>query len=73
MRPYQAPDDLPDVDDDSESPAIAADFLENQQRQDVADLLDVARCPVCRAPLIARMSCHGPGFFCLCAESGMAT
>jgi hypothetical protein len=33
------------------------------------DLLDTARCPCCRAPLIARMGCLGPYFHCLCKES----
>lgn len=32
------------------------------------DLLDTARCPCCRAPLIARMGRAGPYFHCLCSE-----
>lgn len=37
------------------------------------DLLDTARCPCCRAPLIARMGCQGPYFHCLCKESASIT
>jgi hypothetical protein len=40
-----------------------------QQRQSAADVADVARCPRCRAPLVARMGCRGPYFHCACAES----
>jgi|GEM_PF-3593627 hypothetical protein len=32
------------------------------------DLLDTARCPCCRAPLIARMGRGGPYFHCRCQE-----
>jgi hypothetical protein len=32
------------------------------------DLLDTARCPCCRAPLIARMGREGPYFHCRCQE-----
>jgi hypothetical protein len=32
------------------------------------DLLDTARCPCCRAPLIARMGREGPYFHCRCRE-----
>jgi hypothetical protein len=39
------------------------------QRQSEADVADVARCPRCRAPLVARMGCRGPYFHCACAES----
>jgi hypothetical protein len=31
-----------------------------------SDLLDTARCPCCRAPLIARMGREGPYFHCRC-------
>ena len=51
------------VDDIDPEPTVA-DILELQQRQEVADVLDTARCPRCRAPLIPRMSCRGPYFFC---------
>jgi hypothetical protein len=32
------------------------------------DLLDTARCPCCRAPLIARMGRSGPYFHCRCRK-----
>lgn len=32
------------------------------------ELLDTARCPCCRAPLIARMGRDGPYFHCCCRE-----
>ena len=31
--------------------------------------LDVARCPLCSAPLVARVRRTGPYFHCLCAEA----
>ena len=42
---------------------------ERRQCQEAADLAGVARCPRCRAPLVARMGCRGPYFHCACAES----
>jgi hypothetical protein len=39
-----------------------------QLQQEAADLLTTARCPVCRTPLVARMTCRGPLFVCLCDE-----
>jgi hypothetical protein len=33
-----------------------------------SDLLDTARCPCCRAPLVARMGREGPYFHCRCRE-----
>jgi hypothetical protein len=33
-----------------------------------SELLDTARCPCCRAPLIARMGCEGPYFHCRCRQ-----
>lgn len=35
---------------------------------DSVDLLDTARCPCCRAPLVARMGRAGPYFHCRCDE-----
>lgn len=32
------------------------------------DELGIARCPVCRVPLIARQGRHGPAFFCACVK-----
>jgi hypothetical protein len=39
-----------------------------QLQQEAADLLTSPRCPLCRAPLVARMTCRGPLFLCLCNE-----
>ncbi len=41
----------------------------DRTRVDSVDLLDTARCPCCRAPLIARMGRQGPYFHCGCGES----
>jgi hypothetical protein len=42
--------------------------LDTQRRQDAADLEGTARCPRCRAPLVARMGRRGPYFHCRCLE-----
>ncbi len=34
--------------------------------------MGVARCPLCRAMLIARMGRRGPGFFCRCSKKRAA-
>ncbi len=39
-----------------------------QQQQVIADLCVVPRCPRCRTPLRARMTCTGPAFTCHCDE-----
>src|SRR5262249_1629218 len=49
--------------------SIAKPALDLQLRRDASDLLTSARCPVCRAPLVARMTCRGPQFLCLCDEA----
>src|SRR5262249_14492543 len=49
--------------------SIAKPALDLQLRRDASDLLTSARCPVCRAPLVARMTCRGPQFLCLCDET----
>jgi hypothetical protein len=41
---------------------------ERQQQQVIADLCVVPRCPRCRTPLRARMTCAGPAFTCHCDE-----
>ena len=46
----------------------SARVLDVQRRQAVADLTVVPRCPRCRAPLVARMTCRGPSFACQCEE-----
>lgn len=40
-----------------------------RHRVDPVDVLDTARCPCCRAPLVARMGRDGPYFHCLCSQS----
>jgi hypothetical protein len=50
-------------------PLAQARVTDGQQRQAAADIVGVARCPRCRAPLVARMGCRGPYFHCACAES----
>jgi hypothetical protein len=49
--------------------SIARPALDLQLRRDASDLLTTARCPVCRTPLVARMTCRGPMFLCLCDEA----
>ena len=41
---------------------------ERQQQLAIADRCIVPRCPRCRAPLVARLTCIGPHFTCLCEE-----
>jgi hypothetical protein len=36
-------------------------------------ILDVARCPLCHTPLVARMGRWGPYFHCLCPSYGHHT
>ena len=50
-------------------PLAVSRAVDRQQRQDAADIAGVARCPRCRAPLVARMGCRGPYFHCACSES----
>lgn len=46
-----------------------ADSERNGERYNLdPDLLDTARCPCCRALLIARMGRDGPYFHCRCRE-----
>ncbi len=40
----------------------------DRSRVDSIDLLDTARCPCCRYPLIACMGRAGPYFHCGCSE-----
>jgi hypothetical protein len=35
--------------------------------QETESVLVVVRCPICRFPLVPRMSWRGPSFFCRCA------
>jgi hypothetical protein len=39
-----------------------------QQQLAIADRCVVPRCPRCCTPLVARMTCIGPDFTCLCEE-----
>jgi ssDNA-binding Zn-finger/Zn-ribbon topoisomerase 1 len=41
-----------------------------RRRYDPAEILDTARCPCCRTPLIARMGRRGPYFHCRCYPNG---
>ena len=41
---------------------------ERKQMQQTYDQLGAARCPLCRAALIARQGRDGPYFHCLCVE-----
>ncbi len=43
------------------------DSAGNGERREEAVIADVARCPVCRAPVQARMGRRGPYMHCLCA------
>jgi hypothetical protein len=42
--------------------------MDAQRRQAVAGLCVVPRCPRCRTPLVARMTCAGPSFACNCED-----
>jgi hypothetical protein len=44
----------------------ARELLDVRLRRDTADVIGVARCPRCRAVLVARVKEDGPGFFCRC-------
>jgi len=58
------------VDAVSSSPgSLAKPVRDLKVQQDAADLLTSARCPICRAPLVARLTCQGPKFMCLCDEA----
>jgi hypothetical protein len=46
----------------------AANIRDVQRHQALADVTVVPRCPRCRAPLVARMTCRGPSFTCLCED-----
>jgi hypothetical protein len=53
------------------APAVSELFrpaLDQQRQQDIADALGVARCPVCRGPLVQRIGRKGPYFQCLCQD-----
>jgi hypothetical protein len=52
----------------SHADSIVKPGLDLQLQQEAADLLTSPRCPLCRAPLVARMTSRGPQFLCLCAE-----
>ena len=50
--------------------ADAGNRVKVQRAQDT--FLSVARCPLCRAPLTARMGRRGPYFHCLCPRDRQA-
>jgi hypothetical protein len=60
---HHEPGDRPPEETDVVRPA-----REMQQQQAVADRCVVPRCPRCRTPLRARMTCTGPAFTCHCEE-----
>ena len=45
---------------------------ERSRGQHELHLLDIARCPLCRVPLVARLGRHGPCFPCRCKRNGAA-
>jgi hypothetical protein len=47
---------------------IATPFRDAHERESLRDRCVVARCPRCRTPLVARVTCTGPHFTCLCEE-----
>jgi hypothetical protein len=51
---------------------VVRDVREMQQQQAIGDLCVVPRCPRCRTPLRARVTCNGPAFTCLCDEHRFA-
>jgi hypothetical protein len=67
MHSYVSPEAL-DVDRNPDEPNTI-DAVELLQVQDLAEVMDVARCPCCRGPLVARMGCGRPYFSCLCSGS----
>ena len=44
------------------------DSADGGQRREEAVIADMARCPVCRVPIQARMGRRGPYMHCFCAE-----
>jgi hypothetical protein len=58
------------------APAVSTMFtpaLDQQRQQDAADALGVARCPLCRGPLVVRMGRRGPYFQCQCQDGAVAS
>jgi hypothetical protein len=51
---------------------VVWDVRDMQQQQAIADLCVVPRCPRCRTPLRARVTCTGPAFTCQCDEHRFA-
>jgi hypothetical protein len=39
---------------------------ERRARDRMGEQFAAANCPVCRAPLVVRVDCRGPYFFCRC-------
>ncbi len=52
-----------------EASSIAMAEFDRHQIRAASEVNDVPRCPACRAPLVAGMTCAGPGFLCLCADA----
>jgi hypothetical protein len=47
---------------------IATPIRDAHERESLRDRCVVPRCPRCRVPLVARVTCTGPHFTCLCEE-----
>jgi hypothetical protein len=67
--PIQPESDIHPADAVTLPGTIATPGLDLRQRLEMSEVADVARCPVCRAPVVFRMSCAGPVIHCLCAGS----
>jgi hypothetical protein len=48
------------------SPYFSSRTAERRVRDRMDDRFASAYCPVCRAPLVVRVDCRGPYFFCRC-------
>lgn len=59
----------PEEDDGDDRPRVRARDVVSIR--ETLDELGMARCPLCRAMLVARMSRTGPYFFCLCPRKAL--
>jgi hypothetical protein len=60
------PSDWSDEPDEAPPTPIAPTIRESCNVRQTLDELGTARCPLCRAALVARQSRRGPLFFCAC-------
>ncbi len=56
----------PEEQGNGQSEVVAREVLDVRRRQQTAEVTGVARCPRCRAVLVAAMNRGRPGFFCRC-------